>query len=514
MKQSWVLFLFLAIFASPLHGASDQPRRGGTLTLAVRRDLVIMNPLVGTRSTEQAIRDLMYDALLGIDLKGNVQPKLAERWEISRDGKVYTFYLRRGVKFHDGREMTAEDVKFSMDYTMNPKNGAYGNSKLALIEKVEAVDRATLRVTMKKPSPSFLFSLTDIRSFPVVQKGAVPEGVDKPSRFPPGTGPFKFMEWQPGQRIVFERYDDYWGQKAFIDRLILRPIDDDTVRITALRAGDIDMIERTPHEWVKQILDGKLKGIAFTGSPYAGFRRLRFNVPEPPFNNKKLRQAVAHAIDKTEILRAAYFGFGEAVDQDYPKGHAWYIDGVPSPAYDLAKARLLLKEAGYKGETLDIMVARGERDEVEAAMLQAQLKKIGMNIKLEVLESGSYTSRIRSGRFTFYFGGGSFDADPSSTYQYLVCEPDLKKRGLNSTGYCDKEMDLLLNKAETEMDAGKRREIIKQILAKKADEAPEFPIGFVPRFFTFRESVKGFTTDTDGQFRWSAGGLNYTWIDK
>ena len=214
MKQSWVLFLFLAIFASPLHGASDQPRRGGTLTLAVRRDLVIMNPLVGTRSTEQAIRDLMYDALLGIDLKGNVQPKLAERWEISRDGKVYTFYLRRGVKFHDGREMNSEDVKFAMDYTMNPKNGAYGTSKLALVEKVEIVDRATLRVTMKKPSPAFLFSLTDIRSFPVVQKGAVPEGIDKPSRFPPGTGPFKFVEWQPGQRIVFERYDDYWGQKA------------------------------------------------------------------------------------------------------------------------------------------------------------------------------------------------------------------------------------------------------------------------------------------------------------
>ena len=165
MKQSWVLFLFLAIFASPLHGASDQPRRGGTLTLAVRRDLVIMNPLVGTRSTEQAIRDLMYDALLGIDLKGNVQPKLAERWEISRDGKVYTFYLRRGVKFHDGREMNSEDVKFAMDYTMNPKNGAYGTSKLALVEKVEIVDRATLRVTMKKPSPAFLFSLAYSASY-------------------------------------------------------------------------------------------------------------------------------------------------------------------------------------------------------------------------------------------------------------------------------------------------------------------------------------------------------------
>jgi len=514
MIRTWLSFFFLVVLISPLHGAADAPKRGGTLTLAVRRDLVIMNPLVGTRSTEQAIRDLMYDSLLALDLKGNVQPNLAERWEISRDGRVYTFHLRRGVKFHDGREMSAEDVKFSMDYTMNPKNGAYGSSKLAMVEKVEIVDRASLRVTMKKPSPAFLSGLTDIRSFAVVPKGSVTEGVDKPSRFPPGTGPFKFVEWQPGQRMVFERYDDYWGQKAFVDRLVLRPIDDDTIRITALRAGDIDMIERTPHEWVKQIVDGKLKGIGFSETSYAGFRRLRFNVPEPPFNNKKLRQAIAHAVDKTEILRAAYFGFGEATDQDYPKGHAWHLEGVAAPKFDLEKARVLLKESGYRGETLELMVARGERDEVESTMLQAQLKKIGVNIRLEVLESGSYTSRIRSGRFTFYFGGGSFDADPSSTYQYLICEPDLKKRGVNSTGYCDKEMDLLLNKAETEMDSAKRREILKQVLTKKGDEAPEIPIGFVPRFFAFRDTVKGFVTDTDGHFRWSGGGLNYTWLDK
>lgn len=514
MKRISGLFLFFLIFSSPVYSATDAPRRGGTLTLGVRRDLVIMNPLVGTRSTEQSIRDLMYDSLLALDLKGNVQPNLAERWETSRDGKVYTFYLRKGVKFHDGREMAADDVKFAMDYTMNPKNGAYGISKLALVERVEALDRNTLRVSMKKPSPAFLSGLTDIRSFPVVQKGAVAEGLDKPSRFPPGTGPFKFVEWQPGQRIVFERFEDTWGQKAFVDRLVLRPIDDDTIRITALRAGDLDMIERTPHEWVKQIIEGKLKGIGFAQTPYAGFRRLRFNVPEPPFNNKKLRQAIAHAVDKTEILRAAYFGFGEATDQDYPKGHTWYVEGVSSPAYDLNKARALLKESGYKGETLEIMVARGERDEVESTMLQAQLKKIGVNTKLEVLESGSYTSRIRSGRFVFYFGGGSFDSDPSSTYQYLMCEPDLKKRGLNSTGYCDKEMDLLLNKAETEMDAAKRREILRQVLAKKADEVPEMPLGFVPRFFAFREAVKGFATDTDGHFRWSGGGLNYTWLEK
>ena len=155
----------MLVFFVPLLGAADTPKQGGTLRMAIRKDMRLMNPLVGTQSTERRIRSLMFEPLLGIDLQGRIQPNLAESWKVSKDGKLYTFYLRKGVKFHNGQEMTAEDVKFAIDYTRNPKNGAYGFTNLAVISRAEAADKYTLKLRLKTGSPAFLTSLTSIRSF-------------------------------------------------------------------------------------------------------------------------------------------------------------------------------------------------------------------------------------------------------------------------------------------------------------------------------------------------------------
>lgn len=506
------LILLLSSFA-PAEAASVTPKRGGTLTMAIRKDLSHLNPLVRTQSTDRSIRDLMFESLLGIDLQGNVQPNLAESWEISPDGKTYSFRLRKGLKFHNGQEATAEDAKYAIDYTMNPKNGAFGYTRLELVGRAEAPDKHTLKFVLKKPSAGFLYSLATIQSFSVVPKGSLEE--KKLTGFIPGTGPFKFSEWKSGQQIVFERHGDYWGQKAFVDRLILRPIAQETVRMTALRAGDVDIVEAAPYEWVKQITEGKLKGIGFFESSEAGFRVLMFNVPAAPFNNKKLRQAVAHAINKREILQAAYFGFGKPADQRYPNGHLWYIDGIRTASYDPNRAGALLKEAGYKGETIELTVRQGADQETEAATIQAQLAKIGMNVKLNLVEAGTYNNKRLTGDYAFLPAGGSSDPDPSPTYgPEYICPIDLKKRTGNSTGYCDKEMDQLIAKLETELNTEKRRELVRQIVQKVADDLPEMAIGFVPRFFAQRDYVKGFTSDSEGLYRWWRGGLNYTWLDK
>jgi len=508
LALGWVLLLPPA-----LRGATDLPKHGGVLTMAIRRDLEILNPLVNTRSTDRSVRELMFEPLLGIDLKGNVRPNLAESWEMSREGKIYTFRLRRGVKFHNSQEMTADDVKFAMDYTMNPKNGARGLIFLSVVSKVEVADRYILKVFLKGPSPGFLSSITDIRAFSVIPKGSLPEGLDKPTHFPPGTGPFKFIEWQPQQRVVLERFNEYWGHKAFLDRVVLQPIKDATVRFTALRAGDVDMVEETPYEWVKQVVDRKIKGLSYASAAHKSFLNVEFNVAGTPFNDRRLREAVAHAINRNEILEAAYFGFGDPTDQKYPKGHVWYLDGVPSRSYDVKKAKELLQEAGYRGETIDFLARQGE--EMRATVLQAQLKRIGMNIKLEVLDSGAYSGRIRKGDFGFTFGGGSPDPDPSTAYgPDLRCEPDLKKRANNDTGYCDPEVDALLKKAEVETDAAKRRESYRRIATKVYSDLPEIYIAFIPTFFTFRDTVRGFTTDSNGSFLWWDGGLHYAWLDR
>ncbi len=516
MRGFLVTLLGLVLcFVFPLAGASEEPKRGGTLTMAIRKDLTLMNPLVDTKSTDQSLRDLMFEPLVGIDFQGKIRPNLAESWEVFQDGRFYTFHLRKNVKFHNGQEMTAEDIKFSMNYTRNPKNAAYGYAKLRLVDHVEAADKYTLKVALKKYSPAFLSSLTSLQAFGVIPKGSLEEGFARTSKFPPGTGPFKFVEWKSKRRIVFKRFDGYWGHKAFVDRVVFRPISSATVRFTALRAGDVDMAERTAYEWVKAITDGKIKGVNFVKAAYAGFRSMEFNVAAPPFNNKKLRQAVAHAIDRKEILQAAYFGFGEPSDQKYPKGHALYLKGIPFPTHNLHKAKVLLKEAGYKGQTITITLAQGDAEETEATTIQAQLKRIGMNVKLEVLDYGAYTARLRSGDFQFKPQGGSFDPDIWPTYgPYLMCVTDLKKRTNNNSGYCDQEMDDLLKRAQTEADTTKRMGLLRHALTKVAEDVPYVWIGFVPRFFSFRDYVKGFTTDGDGAFRPWGGGLNYTWLDK
>lgn len=301
MKRYLMIGLALGLLVGlslPAEGASDKPKRGGTLRLAIRKDLVLKNPLVRTRSTDHLIRHLMFESLLGLDHQGRIQPNLAESWEVSKDGKLYTFNLRKGVKFHDGQEMTAEDAKFAIDYTINPKNGASGKRRLNQVKRAEVVGKYTLKVHMKKATPSFLSILTDINSFSVIPNGSLPEGLSKIDSFPLGTGPFKFIAWKANQHIVLERFDNYWGHKALIDRLVLRPIKNATVRFTALRAGDVDMVERTPYEWVKQVEKGKIKGVWYAKASHATLRIFSFNSSSPPFNNRKLRQAVAHVLTK------------------------------------------------------------------------------------------------------------------------------------------------------------------------------------------------------------------------
>ena len=518
MKRLFIIALTVGlsmVITLPARSSSDKPKRGGTLTLAIRKDLRVLNPLVRTSSTDRSIRDLMFESLLIIDGNGKIRPNLAESWKVTQDGKLYTFELRKGVKFHNGQEMTSQDLKFAIDYTLNPKNGAYGLSLLRSVKLAEAVGKYRLKIHLKQANPAFLSFISTIKAFSAIPTESVPEGVKKISPFPPGTGPFKFVEWKPKQRIVMERFNEYWGHKPYIDKLVLRPIKHATVRFTALRAGDVDIVERTSYEWVKQVQQGKIKGIGIAKSPGGKFRGLTFNVANPPFDNKKLRRAVGYAINKEEILSAAFFGFGVTDNQKYPKGHSWHFDGLPWPEYNPGKAKALLKEANYKGEVIELITAPGEVQETMATVLQAQLKRVGMNIRLELMDVGAYNQRERKGQFAFRFRGGDSDADPWTTYsRHLLCEPDLRKRIANVSGYCNKQVVKWLKMAETELDKKKRKELFRKIITKMAEDLPQIYIGFIPRFYTFRDYVKDFTTGADARFRWSDGGVTHTWLDK
>jgi ABC-type transport system substrate-binding protein len=491
-----------------------KPKRGGILTVGAERDISTLNPFQQTFSVNEYVRDVMYDSLLSVDPRDNVQPNLAERWETSTDGKLYTFKLRRGVRFHNGQEMTSDDVAWTINYLKNPKNAAFGRQRILMVNRAEPADRYTLRVYLNQPHGGFLAALTQIKAGIVVPKDSLEETPRNVDRFPAGTGPFKFVEWQPNQRIVFERYGEYWGEhKALVDRLVFKPILDDTVRLTAVRAGDLDMMRGTPYEWAKQIKEGKVTGIVGLDAPFALIKRIDFNVVGSPFENKTLRHAIAHAIDREEIVQGTFSGFADSKEvQNYPRHHKWYIEGVPTDPFDLEKARALLKKAGYKGEKIELLLTPGSEDQKTAVVVQNQLRKIGLNLELNILQQAAREQIVRKGQFHFALRGNNFYPDISDSYvQDLKCE---ERRVSNQTGYCDKEMDELFDRADSEPDVAKRKALYKQILTKASEAMPIVGLVFVRKPFALQDYVKGFVVDREGRFRSSVGGMNTTWLDK
>ena len=377
------------------------------------------------------------------------------------------------------------------------------------------VDKYTLKIHLKQHSPLFLTVLSEIRAFSAVPKESLTEGMRKPTTFPPGTGPFKFVEWLPGQRIVFDRFADYWGQKAYVDRVIMKEIGDNTVRFTALQAGDVDMIERTPYEWVQQIVEGKIRGIGYAQS--SARRRAQSRIQR---GRSALQQQETPSGDRPRDRSEGDFTSGllRSGRHRRPEIPQAVIIGISRMCLRRRsmqnKARALLKEAGYKGETLELMGNRGEVADIEGATIQAQLKRVGVKVELKILERASALEIRRQGKYMFKLAGGCDYPDPLPAYEEYACEPNLHNRRLNESGYCDKDYDALLKKAEGEVDLEKRKAMFKQVVTKLMDDLPILVIGFTPRFFTFRDHVKDFVTNASGDFEPWGAGLSHAWIDK
>lgn len=517
MKRLQMLLLSLALLLPPaLLTGAETPRRGGKLVFGIRNDISGMNPFTRTSSTNFYVRGLIYETLLDFDKEGKLVPALAESWTISPDGKVYTFKLRKGVAFHNGKETTAEDVKWSVEYAMDGENSATGFHVFQALESVNAKDKLTVEFVLKTPDAAFLTVVATIRSFPVIPARSVePRTRDLPA-FPPGTGPFAFKQYEADRQLVLVRNSNYWQKGLpYLDELVLKPVREDQVRFTAVRAGDVDMIERTPYSYLAKILKGEVRGLNTTVAKYAGYRRLLFNVANPPFDNVKLRQAVRYALDKKKYLEGAFWGFGEPTDQLYPKGQIWYVP-LPEVKRDPAKVKQLLKEAGVGPNfEVEIMGLRSEDEELQ--VLQQQLATAGIKTKVTILERGARLKRETGGDFMMVLSGGDIPPDPAQEWasEFGCREEDVKakRRTENSAGYCNKEMDRLLEEAVRIQDEKKRYEVYAKVARMLHDDIPDIPLVYVPRYFTYQQKVRGFETDLDGRFQMTTAGFSHVWIE-
>ena len=507
----------LAPGAPPLPELWEE-RRGGTLIFGVSKPVDSPNPFTTTVSVDNYIKQQWLEPLLQLD-GGELFPVLATSWVANDDFTAWTFHLRQGVKFHNGKEMTSADVAWTVNYIKNPENGGRGHAVLnAAVDSIEAVDKYTVRFDMKGPRPAFPLEISEISTLPVVPVDSLETGEVLVSVGTPGTGPFKFAEWTPSGHTLITRFDDYWGGKPYLDAIDFQLISSNTSRGNALRTGELDMTERMDPIFAARVLSGEIRGITVDAPSLSGYRRVLLNTTSPIMRDRNVRLAVVYAMDMQKVLDEVFFGLGELVNLSVPPDSVWneaIEECCPIRKGDPDRARALLADSSYDGEPLRLIVERGR--EAIGESLSRQFREVGFNVKLEVMETAIYGERETAGNFDVTPEGGSFDGDPVlDSHSRWRCEEG-GRRVNNKAGFCNPELDALLDKYMELTDLDERVEQFKVIYKTVQDEVAVKHMGWsFNRFFAWNENVKNFEHRDDGSYTRSpvGGGLWRVWLEE
>ncbi|HPL28737.1 MAG TPA: ABC transporter substrate-binding protein [Anaerolineae bacterium] len=462
---------------------AGSPQRGGALTVAIAADPDGLDPHKTVAAATFQITRNIYDTLVQADDKGRIVPDLALSWEPSADGLTWTFTLREGVKFHNGRTMTADDVKYSFERLLAPETASPRAKDFAVVQSVAAPDAKTVVFTLKAPSAPFLSNLAYGWAAIVPQEAAATLR-DQPV----GTGPFKVVQWVKDSHVALERFDDYFVPGVpYLDTATFRVITDPSSRMAALRAGEVDVIPELPVQEVaavRQEADLKIIEVPFNGIQY-----IAVNNAQPPFDNVKVRQALNHAVDKQAVIDAAQFGIGVPIGSHMPPVTEYYVDLAGRYPYNPEKAKQLLAEAGYPNglETTMILPQPYDFHIRNGQVVADQLAKVGIKVKLETMEWGTWLKQVYNGRqFALTAIGATGRLDPApflSAYVSTSAE--------NMRNYANTQFDELAAQGAVEADAARRREIYAQMQTLLADDAAAVFLLAPLSSVTLRRPVQG-----------------------
>jgi len=496
--------------------AEKKPKYGGRLRVGERYVPTGLDAHRNQQFIDFLNYTLMYNALalMGPAPDYKVFPDVAKSWEISSDGREYVFPLREGVKFHHGKELDSGDVKYSMERVMNPATRSPRAFAFSWVDSIQTPDKYQVRIRLKEPFGPFLTSLT-IMTCPIIPAGWNPT----PTKPAPGTGPFAFKNMVLNESVEYTRNEHYWkidgktGMRLpYLGGIYIKKIPDDQVRWTALRAGDLDYIQSPPR---KAVLDEQKKPTPGIVVPppvaIAGYWTL-FNVTKAPFNNKKVRQAVAHAVDKEELVRAAYWNLGIATNQPFEPG-SWLYIPVKEREFNLDKARKLLAEAGYPNGFKAEFLTQSATHMVDGATIVAgQLKKIGIEMTIKIADLAAVRKMWRDGEFAISFSSDSQRLDPDDAYYLWLHSSQIGTN--NYSRYANKEFDRLLEEGRTKWKwedrlpfYRKALEIIEEDVPMHYEVKPKLPVAW-------RDSLKGHTAAATSWLVYHGGGIEYAWLDK
>ena len=463
-------------------GKGGPPAHGDALVTGSIGEPSNLIPILASDSASFEIAGLVYNGLVRYDKNLKIEGDLAKSWEVSPDGLGLTFHLRHGVKWHDGREFTSRDVLYTYRVTVDPKTPTAYSEDFKQVQSAQAVDPYTFRVTYAKPFapalaswgmnilPAHLLEGMDITKSPL-------------SRSPVGTGPFIFKEWIPGQKLTLVANPDYYEGAPYLDRYIYRIIPDSSTMYMELKAGGIDLMGLSPVQYQRQTNTPEfLARFNKYRYPASAYTYLGYNLQLPLFRDRRVRQAITCAINKEEIVQGVLLGMGEVAHGPYKPGTWAYKEQVDDPKYDPARAVALLTEAGFRmgadgilakdGKPLSftIMTNQGNDQRSKCAqIIQKRLKKVGIEVKIRVMEWSSFlTNFIDKGKFEAVLLGWTITPDPD---QYDIWHSSkTEPKELNFVHFKDPEMDRLLVEGRGTFDVEKRRACyykIQEILARE-----------------------------------------------
>ena len=489
------------------------PKRGGTLTGVISAEPPSLVAIATTAFNTVLVSAKVTDGLLTYDFDLNPKPQLATEWSVSPDGLTYTFKLRQGVKWHDGKDFTADDVAFSIKTLkeIHPR----GRNTFGNLSDVQTPDSHTVVLVLSKPAPYLITALAASET-PIVPKhiydGSKPD--QNPANAAPiGTGPYVFKEWQRGSAVVYERNPNYWDQpKPYVDKLVVRFITDPAARTIAIENGEVQLAPSTPVPYSELDRLQKIDHLGFEKRGYQysnGVSLVAFNLDRPFFKDLRVRRAFAHVIDRNVIRNTINYGFGEPIVGPIAPGLAKWVDKDLKPfPIDIGAAEKLLDAAGFpRGDggirqklTLDF-VPSGDTYTRGADYIRQALAKVGVQVTVRTQDFATYTKRIYTDRdYDFAFQGFSNLFDPTVGVQRLYWSKNFKPGVPFSNGshYVNPKVDELLEAAAVEVDPAKRTAQWKQAQELIVADLPDINMVSPPELTIFDKKVVDHTVGADG----------------
>lgn len=482
-----------------LFQACTSATQKNALILGVEADIKNLDPRFATDAYSQRALELIYSGLVRMDKKGNIVPDLATGWSML-DDKTYVFKIREGVTFHDGKGLSPSDIVYTLNSFKDEKTASPFKAAFSKIQKVEVSNPSEIKITLDKPDASFLTDLVIAR--------IIPQHVDvetKPlNEFPVGCGPYQFIESSIGL-VKLKKFEGYFGGKASMQELHIKTVADDTTRITLLQKKQVDIIYNIlPPEAVKDF--EKDSNFDVRKTPSFSVKYLIFNLKDPILKKQKVRQALAYALNREQIIKHVLEGMAVKADGVLSPNNPFYSDDVKKYNYDIFAAKKLLDEAGYpklsgKEHRLSLEYKTSTNPEAMrvATILANQLRAIDINVKLSTYEWGTFYADIKSGNFQLASLIWVGVTDPN-LYHVIFHSSMIPPQGSNRGYFSNAVMDQLTTLGQVTLDPLRRKSIYAQVQKIASEELPYIPLWHPLYFSVSHKGLKNVDVWPNGSY--------------